>query len=112
MTTGKQCVGPETHAANRPQGIGLFHAIANASIDEPVIELFEIQSEMFRRIWTEFISQADTPVHMHPLEMHGIDGVLLGLKPVAGNLGEDDLAESVLPLKRLPVRYKGNGFRP
>src|SRR5215468_1739519 len=35
--------------------------------------------------------------------MHRIDGILLGLKPIAWNFRKDDLTESVFPSKRLPV---------
>src|SRR5215471_10645290 len=49
---------------------------------------------------------------MHPLEMHGIDRILLSLKPVARNFGENDLPEAVLPFKRLPRRNNRRRQRP
>src|SRR5262245_28782730 len=46
---------------------------------------------------------------MQPLEVHGVDGVLLRLEPAAGDLGKDDLNEAVCPGERLPGRYQGDG---
>src|SRR5262245_33227202 len=48
---------------------------------------------------------------MQPLEVHGVDGVLLALEPVAGNLREHDLDEAVLPGERLPGRHQGRRRR-
>src|SRR5690349_6353110 len=44
--------------------------------------------------------------------MHGIDRVCLSLKPVAGDFRKEDLGESVLPSKRLPVWNEGSRFGP
>src|SRR5262245_38153867 len=55
--------------------------------------------------------ETPAPVRMEPLEMHGIDRVLLALDPVAGDLGEHDLDESVSPRERLPCRDQRHGGR-
>src|SRR5215475_3404677 len=44
--------------------------------------------------------------------MHRIDGILLSLKPVARDFGENDLPETVLPCKRLPGRNGRRRQRP
>src|SRR5262249_30871333 len=56
--------------------------------------------------------EARVPVLMHPFEMHRITRVLLALEPVAGNVGDHDLAEAVLPGERLPDRQLGRRLRP
>ena len=49
---------------------------------------------------------------MRPLEMYGIDRVLLALEPVARDLGQHDLAKPVLPGKEFPIRYQRPRLRP
>ena len=44
-------------------------------------------------------------------EIEGVERVLLALEPVAGQLGEDDLDEPVLPAKGFPVGDKGRRLR-
>src|SRR5258707_6321659 len=44
--------------------------------------------------------------------MHGVAGVFLALKPIAGNVGEDHFAEAVLPGERLPDRQLRYRLRP
>src|ERR1700678_2519604 len=61
---------------------------------------------MARRIWTVAALQPRSPVVVHPLEMHGIDGVFLALEPVARHHGEHDLHEAVIPAEWLPVRQQ------
>ena len=43
--------------------------------------------------------------------MHRVAGVLLALEPVAGNVGEHDLAEAILPGERLPDRQLRHRLR-
>jgi hypothetical protein len=43
--------------------------------------------------------------------MHGIDGVFLALKPVAWDFRKNDLAETVLPGERFPIRDERSRIR-
>src|SRR5262245_41813865 len=43
--------------------------------------------------------------------MQRVDGVFLALKPIARNVGKNDLHESVFPGERLPIRNQGRGLR-
>ena len=56
--------------------------------------------------------EAGVPVLVHPFEMHRIAGVLLALKPVAGDLRDHDLGKAVAPGQRLPHRQFGGRLRP
>ena len=85
--------------------------MSNASIDKAVLELFKIHFQMLWRIWSEIAAQAHVPIHVHPLEMHRVDGILLTLKPIARNFGEYDLAEPILPGERFPIRNEWSGLR-
>ena len=64
------------------------------AVDEAVIELLERQLQMPRRVRPRLVVQPDAPIHVHPLEVQRIDRILLALKPVAGNVREDDLRRS------------------
>src|SRR5262245_29482148 len=48
---------------------------------------------------------------MHPFEMNRVDGIFLALKPVARNFSKHDLAKTVLPCKRFPVRNEWRRIR-
>src|SRR5439155_8845160 len=52
------------------------------------------------------------PVHVHPFEMDRVDGVLLTLKPIAGDFGKDDLTKSILPSEGFPIRNHRRRLRP
>ena len=103
VIAGEQRIRPQADAAHRPHRIRLAHALADAPVDEAVIELLELQLQMPRRVRPQPIVQPDAPIHVHPLEVQRIDRILLALKPVAGNVREDDLHEAVLPREGLPV---------
>src|SRR5215469_4632283 len=66
-------VRPKAYAAHLPHGIRLAHALADAPINNAVVELIERKFQMPGRIRPEFIGQAHAPVHMHPLEMNWVD---------------------------------------
>src|ERR1700704_4668655 len=71
-----------------------------------MFELIESKTDMPGRVRSGFSRQPDAPVGMLPLEVHRVDRVLLTLKPVAGQFGEHDLDEAVLPAERFPVRHQ------
>ena len=106
VVAGEQRVGPQADAAGGPHGIRFAHPFAQTPVDEPVVELVELQPEVPRRIRANLILEPHAPVHMHPLEVQRIDGVLLALKPVARHFREDDLDKPVLPGERLPVGHQ------
>ena len=76
-----------------------------------VLELLELQLEMLARIGAGLAGEPQAPVVVHPFEMHGVTGILLALKPVAGDIGKNDLAKAVLPGERLPDRQLGDRLR-
>ena len=67
---------------------------------------------MLRRRIGIAAAQSAAPIVVHPLEMHGIDGVLLALKPIARNVREHDFAKAVGPGERFPYRQFRRGLRP
>src|SRR5690242_14772166 len=83
MTSCEQGIRPKANASDRPQGIGLRHAFANASINEAVLEFIKFDFQMFGRIGTEVSAKTDIPVHVHPFEVNRIDRVFLALEPIA-----------------------------
>lgn len=97
MLSKKKSVRPQADAADGP-GVILFGAVLlDSFVDKTVLELLELQLQVRRSERGVAGAQALAPVLMHPLEMHGIDRVLLALKPVAGHLRNDDLRETVSP---------------
>ena len=56
--------------------------------------------------------EANFPIRMHPFEMHGIDRVFLALQPIARDLREHDLGETVGPAEWLPFREQRRRQRP
>src|SRR6185503_17238346 len=89
--------------------VGVF---AHASVSEAVLELLEKKLEVARTVKPVLSGQTARPVRMHPLEVNGIDGVLLALEPVARHFRENDLHETVPPVKRLPIRQERRWFGP
>jgi hypothetical protein len=106
-----EAVRPQRHAPDGPIGIALVGVLAHALVDEAVLELLELELHVPAGIGAGLAFESQAPVVVHPLEMHGIAGVLLALKPVARNLRDDDLAEAVLPGERLPDRQLRHRLR-
>src|SRR5438034_482328 len=105
---GVEAVGPETHAAHRPQVVVLRRVLAHAAVDEAPLELLERDLEVPRRAGAGLAAQRGRPVGMEPLEVDRVDGVLLALEPVARDLGEHDLL--VAPLaEEVPVGHERRG---
>ncbi len=102
---------PQEYAAHSPQCRTFRLALAHALVDEAVIELVEIELQMLRRIGLTLAAQAHAPVVVHPFEMHRIDGVLLALKPVAGDVGNAYFNEAVLARERFIDRQLGRWKR-
>ncbi len=103
VVAGEERVRPQAHAPDRPEGIGLALALADALVDDAVLELLELEPQMPRRVRTALPAQTRAPVVVQPLEMHRVHGVFLGLEPVARHFAERDLHEAVRPGERLPV---------
>src|SRR4029077_7450735 len=78
---------------------------------EAVLGLLECDLQVPGRIGSPAAGLSDAPVHVHPLKVHRIDGVLLTLKPVARQFRKEDLHESVLPAEWLPIRKLRRGRR-
>ena len=110
VIAGEEAVRPKTHASYRPQPVGLVGIGTNALVLEAVFELGEVDFYVLRRVGAGVAGEAHAPVRMRPFEMHGIDRVLLALKPVARDLGEHDLAKAILPGKEFPIRYERARF--
>ncbi len=102
--------GPQRHPADAPEVALLVGVLADALVNQAVVELLEIDLQVPWAIGAGLACETDAPVGVHPFEVDGVDGILLGLQPVAGHLGEDDLDEAVLPAERLPVRQAGRGI--
>ena len=111
MAAEIEAVRPQRDAADGPVLVLFALALAHALVGEAVLELLELQLEVLRRVGV-VAAHAVRPVVVHPFEVHGIDGVLLGLEPVARHVGQHDLAEAVLPVERLPHRQFGRRQRP
>jgi hypothetical protein len=99
-----EAVRPQRDAAHRPIGIALVRVLADALVDEAVVELLELELQMLGAIGAGLAGEPLAPVFVHPFEVHRVAGVLLALEPVAGHVGEHDLAKAVLPGERLPDR--------
>ena len=112
MVAGIERIGPEADPAGGPQRVLLVGVGADPLVDEAVVDLLEGDLDMGRRIGAGIAGQALAPVRMHPLEMHRVDGILLALEPVAGNLGKHHLDEAVRPGEGLPVRHQRLRLRP
>src|SRR3954451_9849214 len=91
VVAGEQGVRPQARPPDRPERVVLGHALLNSPIDEPVLELVETDLQVGRRRLAGPPLQVVAPVAVQPLEVDRIDGVLLALDPVAGDLGEYDL---------------------
>src|SRR5262249_33605645 len=76
--------------------------LAHPLIDESVVEFLEPELEVLAGVRARPAGKPQTPVVVHPLEVHGVAGVLLALKPIAGNVREDNFAKAVFPGERLP----------
>ena len=112
VVAGEERVRPQADAADRPQPVVLAGVGADALVLEAVLELVEIDLDVVRRIGAGLALQPHAPVRMRPFEMHRVDRVLLALEPVARDLGDDDLAEAVLPGEELPIRHQRRRLRP
>src|SRR5262249_33501458 len=112
VAPGEETVRPEAASPHGPELVLFGLALEDAPVREAVLELLEADLQMRWRPTSVGTAEGARPVRVQPLEVHGIDRVLLVLEPVAGNLGEDDLHEAVLPRERLPGRHQRRGRRP
>src|SRR2546422_6163966 len=112
VAAGEQAVRPETAAPDGPQLVLLGLAREDAPIGEAVLELLEADLQVRRRPVPVDAVQRARPVRVQPLEVHGVDGVLMTLRPVAGDLREHDLHEAILPGEGLPGRHERRRRRP
>src|SRR5438105_14345053 len=109
VAPGEETVRPEAASPDRPELVLLGLALEDASVDEAVLELLEADLQVGRRTLTVGAAERAGPVRVEPLEVHGVDRVLLALEPVARDLGEHDLHEAVLPTEGLPGRHQRYG---
>src|SRR6185369_16346930 len=106
VPAGEETVRPEAAAADGPELVLLGLALEDAPVGEAVLELLEAHLQVRRRAVAVGTAERARPVRVEPLEVHGVDRVLLALEPVARNLGEYDLHEAVLPGEGLPGRHE------
>src|SRR5262249_18150939 len=112
VRSGEETVRPQTGAPHGPQLVRLRVAFHHAPVDEAVLELLEAELEVRRSLRPVPPAKHAGPVPVQPLEVHRIDRVLLGLKPVTRDFGEDDLDEAVGPGERLPGGHERRRRRP
>src|SRR5258707_11885894 len=112
MIAEVEAVRPERDPAHGPIRILLVGILPHPLVDESVVEFLELELEVLAGVRARIAGEPQTPVVVHPLEVHGVAGVFLALEPVAGNLGEHDFAKAVLPREWLPYRQLGNRLRP
>src|SRR5262249_17121157 len=112
MIAEVEAVRPQRDAAHGPIRIALVGVLAHPLVDEAVVEFLELELEVLAGIGTGLAAQPQAPIVVHPLEVHGVAGVLLALEPIAGNVGEHDFAKAVLPRERLPHRQLRHRLRP
>src|SRR6185437_8452061 len=98
-----QAVRPQADPSGGPQFVLLGRVLADAPVDEPVVEFVEAEPAVGGRAGPVFAAQHLGPVVMQPLEVDRVDRVLLALEPVARDLGDRYLL--VAPrVEAVPVR--------
>src|ERR1043166_1463915 len=112
VAAGEETVRPQAGASDGPQLVRLRLTFENTAVDEPVLELVETDLQMGRRLRPLVTLQHARPVAVQPLEVHGVDRVLLALEPVTGDFREDDLHEAISPSERLPGGHERHRRRP
>src|SRR6266508_128227 len=112
VTAGEETVRPETRAPDRPELVALGLSFEDAPVSKAVLELVEADPQVRRRLVPVEAVQGARPVRVQPLEVHGVDGVLLALEPVARDFREHDLDEAVLPGEGFPGGHERRGWRP
>ena len=63
------------------------------------------------RVPAHALQEVVVEVAVEPLQMDGVHGVLHALKPVAGQGGDADGAQDVVPHQEVPAGQQGHGFR-
>src|SRR5208337_4262752 len=72
MVARKEGIRPEADAADLPKRIFFTHALANAPVDDAIVEFVEREPKVTRRIWATLVREPHAPVHVHPFEMQRI----------------------------------------
>src|SRR6185369_8258509 len=80
-----------------------------ALVNVAVLELLDLELEMARRRRHLAVGWR---VRLQPLNRDRVEGALLALQPVAGQVGVDDLRQTVAPEERGPVRHERRRLRP
>ena len=107
MLTQKKTMRPQTNSTDLPGLVAFSHAFFEAVVSKAVFKLFELDLQMLGPKLHLACAQSVAPIFMHPFKVHRVNGVLLGLEPIARNFGNHDLSEAIAPRKRLPVRKQG-----
>src|SRR3954453_5534181 len=72
----EKAIGPQAHAADRPELVVLGLPLAYALVLEAVLELLEADLETRRRRRPiHLAAYPRSPAVVQPLEMHGVDGI-------------------------------------
>ena len=112
MLAQEKPIRPQAHTAHRPSLVVLVAVLFGAAIGEAKIKFIEGQFQMCGAQFGAAGAQTVAPVFVHPFEVHGVDGVFLALKPVAGHFRDDHLAKAIGPRKGLPVGQQRHRLRP
>ena len=100
----------------RPLVVGLVLAFEYAALDDAELELVEPDLLMpARRALLRHGDAVGVAVRAHvgvqPLDVHGVERVLLALEPVARYLRNGDVADGVVPEQVLPAGEERRGLR-
>ena len=112
MIAEVEAVRPQRDPTHRPIRIPLVGILAHPFVDEPIVEFLEFELEVLAGVGARLAAEPQTPVVVHPLEVHRVAGVFLALEPVAGNVGEHNFAKAVFPGEGLPDWQLGRRLRP
>ena len=99
-----------------PVVVLLGEALEHAALDDAVLEHVEPDLLVLRQV-EERPPEAGAllhvlpPVRVRPFDVYGVEGVLLTLEPVAGQVGDRDVADGVVPNEGLPQRQERDGGR-